>query len=364
MEIWNKAAQTIINAGMIPIVLSDILIKLLQELITLEQAEFVSFFETPSLNIDQLKEKTGLQKDELEKMLSSLMFSGVIVGIPSKRTGVMVYRLLGPFPGLFEYTNLRGETGEKQQRLALLFEKLFEEMSDFTQDNYDVFMQEAHKFPPIARILAVEEEIEPDAGDKILPLEEVSRIIDKFDKITLAHCYCRHSKDLMNAPCSVTDERLNCLLLGKSAEFASEYEFGKRITKEEAKKVLEKASHDGLVHKAFHIHLNKDLDEEAICNCCHCCCGPFQMYFRGAAPYHCYTNYIAVVLREDCSACETCVDICPMGTIEMEDDAARVIEDKCIGCGLCAYHCPDDAIQLNRGDMRQVFIPPKRVARG
>lgn len=56
-----------------------------------------------------------------------------------------------------------------------------------------------------------------------MPTEEVSRIIDKFDKVAVAHCYCRHAKDLVGQPCSVTDLRLNCLLLGKSAEFATDY---------------------------------------------------------------------------------------------------------------------------------------------
>ena len=142
-EIWAQAAQAVVSAGLIPIVISKTMIELLQEIMTDTQAEFVRLFDKPSLNIDQLKEKSNLAESELQKMLDSLMHAGVIVGLPSRRTGIMVYRLLGPFPGLFEYTNLRGETGEKQKKLARLFENLFAEMRNFTQDNYDVFVDQA-----------------------------------------------------------------------------------------------------------------------------------------------------------------------------------------------------------------------------
>lgn len=359
--IWKEAAKTVVNAGMIPIEVSKTLLELLQTLMTEDQADFVRCFEKPSLNVEQLKEKSGLTEPELMEMLDKLMHKGIIVGIPSRSTGIMVYRLLGPFPGLFEYTNLRGETGKEQKKLAMIFDKLFDEMRDLTQANYDVYVDQAKHYPPMARIVPIEEEIQEPMGDKIMPAEEVSRIIDQFDKIALANCYCRHSKDLLGDPCQVTDERLNCFLLGKSAEFASEYDFAKLIDKEEAKRVLAKAADEGLVHKAFHIHLDTNRNEEAICNCCNCCCGPFQMYYRGATAYHCFTNFLAIVDDDRCTLCESCIEVCPMKTIEMEDDRVVVRETKCIGCGVCAHQCPDDSIDMKRIKTRQVFVPPVRT---
>jgi len=362
-DVWQAAAQAIVNAGMIPVLITETLIELLQELMTEEQADFLKvFMEKPSLNMDQIKEKTELPIDDLEKMLDSLMYGGIVVRSTSRRKGIMVYRLLGPVPGIFEYTFLRGETGEKQKKLARLFETLFDEMTHFTQEHYDFYVDQAKNFPPLARIVPVEEEVAADGGDKIMPYQEASKIIDKFEHIALAHCYCRHSKDLLGEPCKTSDERLNCLLLGKGAQFAAEYKFGNLISKEEAKEVLIKASDEGLVHKAFHIHLKTDLNEEAICNCCKCCCAPFQAYYRGAAPYHCSTNYMAKVNIDACTACEQCIDMCPMEAIEMVDDAAHVREQNCIGCGICVHHCTDDAIELQRSESRKVFIPPKRVA--
>jgi len=361
-KIWYKVTRTIVKAGQMPMPISGALIELIQNIITEEQAQFISsVFKKPSLNIDQIKSNTTLEGIQLTQMLNVLMDNGVVVGLPSRRTGIMVYRLLGPFPGMFEYTNLKGETDEKHKKMARLFEKIFDEMRDGTQNNYDNILKQFERYPPVVRIVPVEEEIEDVPIDKVMPHEEVSKIVDKYEDIALAHCYCRHSQDLLDNPCKVTDERLNCFLLGKSAQFAIEHKFGNPVSKKEAKKIIKKASDEGLVHKAFHIHLNTELDEEAICNCCSCCCGIFQLYSRGVMPYHCYTNYLAKVDEETCTGCGTCIKICPMQTIDLVDVIAKVNDSKCIGCGLCAHHCPEEAIELKRIENREVFIPPPKI---
>jgi Pyruvate/2-oxoacid:ferredoxin oxidoreductase delta subunit len=230
-----------------------------------------------------------------------------------------------------------------------------------TQNNYESVVKQFANFPPVVRIVPVEEEIKDVPIDKVMPLEEVSKIVDRYEDIAVAHCYCRHSRDLLDEPCKVTNERKNCFLLGKSAQFAIEHKFANSISKERAKKIISKASDEGLVHKAFHVHLNTELEEEAICNCCSCCCGIFQLYSRGVMPYHCFTNYLANVLDDNCIGCGTCVELCPMNTIELVDSTARVNESKCIGCGVCVHHCPENAIELLRIENREVFVPPPRI---
>lgn len=357
-ELWQKTAQNIVNAGQFPIPISDTLLEIMQTIMTKEQAEFVQRFKKP-MNMEELKEISQLDEVDLQQLLDALMHEGVITGIPSKSTGVMVYRLMPPIPGLLEFTMMRGETTEKQKKLASLFDRLFNEVKNIFQENYDDFVVLAKTIKPFTRVVPIENQIK-EAVDHILPFEDVSQIIEKFDTIAVSHCYCRHEKELLGKKCEVTEERENCLHFGKTARFVIDYKFGREITKDEAKQIIKKAEEDGLVHKSFHEKQDIERNEHAICNCCKCCCGTFEMYYKGAMPAHTYTSYIARVDLEECTQCENCVDICPMEAIQIDDEIV-IDAYKCIGCGVCASNCPDEAILLERTGKREVFVPPKRI---
>jgi ferredoxin len=357
-QIWQNAAQASINSGVIPIPITGILIELLQTIMDEKEAQFVSIFTKP-MNLKEIKEKSNLDEEALENILDGLMKKGVVTGIPSKSAGLVVYRLMPPIPGLFEFTLMRGGTSEKEKKLARLFDQLFKELSNLVQDNYDLVIDLLKSVPPMTRVVPVEQEIE-QTHDDVLPYEDVKMIINKFDKIAVSTCYCRHEKDLLGKPCHVTKERENCFLFGQTAEFVIKYKFGRQVSKDEAWKIMEKAKEDGLVHKAFHTKQNLDNDEFAICNCCKCCCGTFQIYYLGGAPMQSYTSYLARVESSDCTGCEVCVEMCPMEAISLVDDVALINEKKCIGCGVCSYQCPVTAIKLERTGIRDVFVPPAR----
>ena len=124
---------------------------------------------------------------------------------------------------------------------------------------------------------------------------------------------------------------------------------------------LNEAENEGLVHKVFHVHSDTNKGIEAICNCCKCCCGVINMYYRGAAPIHTMSSYLAHVNEDSCIGCGTCVEKCSMETIDIDDSIAHVNDAKCIGCGVCAHFCPEEAINLERIGPRHVFIPPKKI---
>lgn len=54
----------------------------------------------------------------------------------------------------------------------------------------------------------------------------------------------------------------------------------------------------------------------------------------------------AVVDKDTCTGCESCVDACPVEAISMVDGFAEVSEDDCIDCGACVGECPVEAISM------------------
>jgi ferredoxin len=62
---------------------------------------------------------------------------------------------------------------------------------------------------------------------------------------------------------------------------------------------------------------------------------------------HCSTIKIfkamAYVITEDCTACGTCIDECPVDAIS-EGEIYVIDPDLCTDCGACADVCPVEAI--------------------
>jgi ferredoxin/predicted transcriptional regulator len=357
-QIWQNAAQASVNAGVIPMPVTGTVIELMQIIMDEKEAAFIPVLTKP-MNLQEIKEKTNLSDAELEKMLDGLMRHGVITGIPSKSTGIAVYRLLPPIPGLFEFTLMKGEKTEKQKKLARLFDKLFREISDLVQSAYEPVVDFLKNVPPITRVVPIEQAV-IQKHDNVLPYDDVKAIINKFDTIAVSTCYCRHEKDLLDKPCHVTREMENCFSFGQTAEFIIKYHFGKKVSREEALNIMEKAREDGLVHKAFHVKQDVANDEYAICNCCKCCCGTFQIYYLGGSPMQSYSSCLANVEASECTGCGVCEEACPMEAIKLVDDVAQVEKMTCIGCGVCSYQCPVTAIKLEKTGIRTVFVPPPK----
>jgi ferredoxin len=361
-DIWKKAAGVIVRVGTIPFPITDTLVEFLQAKMTEEQAKFLLNFKKSSMNLEEFKQKTKLKEADLLKMLDTLMNNGIVSGNRSKSAGVMVYTLMPLFPGMIEFSLMKGESNEKEKRLAQILEKIFKELREGTQRNYDDLMPRFKDLPPPARVIPVEENVQT-GQERVLLSEEASKLIDLYDTIALTHCYCKQQKDLIKDPCKVTDKREICLIFGKPAIFSIEHNFGRRISKEEAKKVLKEAEDSGLVHKVFHSRLDFSKDLDGICSCCKCCCGIFRMFYEGIWPFHTMTSYLAKPNDTQCIGCGTCVEKCPMEAISLENDHAKIDEARCIGCGICAHFCPEHAMILERTGSREVFILPPKLAK-
>ena len=57
----------------------------------------------------------------------------------------------------------------------------------------------------------------------------------------------------------------------------------------------------------------------------------------------------AMITREQCRRCLTCVAVCPFGALQVADGRPEVHPELCRGCGVCAAECPAKCIEMSRG---------------
>jgi NAD-dependent dihydropyrimidine dehydrogenase PreA subunit len=368
---YKRAAQIINGAGGTPLRISDTVIAILRHVVPDEEVlAFIKFFKKKtSQTMEQLKESSGLPEEEILGNVEKLAKVGLIFNQPN-RHGLMVYRLM-PFVdvGVFEYTFMGElEDNEENRELAQLFHKLSSGLEDALKNNYDGVVNFVKNRLPVDRTIpltenkATGEEIEivvdqslevPE--EKILPVQKVEELVEKFDDIAVGHCFCRHQRDLLGDPCKQSDIRENCFTFGKSARYTAEQGFSRLVTKEEALDIVKRSDDDGLVHKAYHPHFDQTKDETSLCICCNCCCGQAGSLTVNVNA----TNYIAQVNQEACTGCGTCVENCHTGTMQLNDDNVADVGESCIGCGVCAYFCPEKAIFLKEQERIVRFMPPR-----
>ena len=77
---------------------------------------------------------------------------------------------------------------------------------------------------------------------------------------------------------------------------------------------------------------------------------------------------VATVDSALCTACNLCVEECPVNAITIEKqgakETARVNEVLCTGCGACTAVCPTEAIQLKTLTTKQIYNMIKAMAEG
>ena len=61
------------------------------------------------------------------------------------------------------------------------------------------------------------------------------------------------------------------------------------------------------------------------------------------------------VIKDKCTACGCCIEICPTKAISFEDKLASIDQNRCIGCGECLCVCKFDAISVNWDEDATVF---------
>ena len=54
---------------------------------------------------------------------------------------------------------------------------------------------------------------------------------------------------------------------------------------------------------------------------------------------------MAYVITDECTACGTCMDTCPVEAISEGDPIYKIDQETCTECGQCVDACPAEAIK-------------------
>jgi ferredoxin len=122
---------------------------------------------------------------------------------------------------------------------------------------------------------------------------------------------------------------------------------GRKISREEAMKIIDECEKAGLVHMGE----NKAGLGTVICNCCDCCCEMLVPVIKsGHKSLLSPSRYRAVVDMKACNLCGVCADRCKFEAFVLsgqdKDQKLEFREEHCVGCGLCMVECAPVAITL------------------
>jgi Pyruvate/2-oxoacid:ferredoxin oxidoreductase delta subunit len=374
----KRATEVVCKQGMVQFPASATAIAIIDRVVGDNEEELdliYAFREKPSQTVEQLGQSSKFSTQKIEQLATSLAKKGLIFNQPSS-SGVMIYRLLPlMLVGVMEYKFMVELTGSQEEKeLAVLFEKLLEELRDEIQGNFDTISPLFSKAPAVDRtvptrqmedgkpikIIPVDKALDA-AEEFVLPSQTVEEIVNKFDDIAVGYCFCRQRRSLLGNNCSTDAPTLNCFTFGKSARHTVAQGFAKPVSKEKALEIMKEAQQAGLIHKAFHPGSRETSPETSICNCCKDCCDTLNLWRNGTLPLINSTYHLSVIDTESCTGCGTCVEWCPTDAIMLnEDGLAQRDENACFGCGVCSRFCPEEAISLKEG-LRRVFIMPPRL---
>lgn len=307
-----------------PATKSGVEITLLKKLFSESDAEFFLNLSQKLETSADIAARINLPADEAGRRLEDLAARGLIFRQGAE--GKVRYGAIPFMHGIAEF-----QINRIDSELTGLLERFFAEgFNKNISDNADLFL----RVIPVQRYVEVERHV--------APFHDVAAILDRADVIVVTECFCRKSKNLKNEGCGRPVEA--CFMFGSMAQYYIDNNLGRRIDKDEALRIVAEAQRAGCVTQP-----STSQNPAGMCNCCGDCCAILGAIKKNQKPAEfVFSNYFASINHDDCTGCGSCINICPMEAISMNDSGnAEVNLDRCIGCGLCLMNCSFDAVKLN-----------------
>ncbi|MBN1180252.1 MAG: 4Fe-4S binding protein, partial [Anaerolineae bacterium] len=313
--------------------------------VTEQEMALVVGLDDKELTVSEIAAMMGMGLDEAQAFVTRAFHRGVIA-----KAGVA-----------WGHEEDDGERGPDRYKAGTFYRRLdplamYEGWGDVPADARDAVIEwQLQEFIDIWQDAITAMLENPDARVRVpnrdyMLLEEALDMVDAADDFVVVPCDCRAIVRACDRPLDV------CVRLNRGATMTLEHGHGRRVTKDEMKRIVIDADRAGLMHTGNRFW--KETGEVfGFCNCCACDCYPIRAGIKldmwQAWPR---IYYVAERDLDTCIQCGTCAERCHFGAF-YKDDAGAVLFDagKCRGCGICATACPEAAITMR--PLREEEVP-------
>lgn len=311
----------------------------LKKLFTEEEAEFFADMERGYQTPGELAARTGRNEADTAEMLYSMSKKGLIYRRHAT-SGYEYYR----FP--FAFGMIEWQVGNPDKSwmpylggYAGLSRKFGELMGASM---------------PMYRSVPFHKDMVVDS--MVLPYDDIEQVLDSHDRFAVAPCMCR----TMNESKKCNHPKETCIVTDEMADFYIENEFGRSITRDEARRILMSGQQDGRI-----IQITNSKKAENICSCCQCGCMMLTVAGRFTKPAgKKWSNYYCSIVDEDsCTGCGACQAACTWGVVKVKKGFACLPDDMsfCQGCGLCVAACKAGVLKLKMKPKHDIYEPPNTL---
>ncbi len=314
---------------------SGVEIRMLKNLFTPEEAKiatkltFAAHATEPLDSIFERFKSSDMTRDMLETALDRMVEKGLLL---FQQEGDQKY-----------YNNAQLAVGIYEFQISRLSPQFLDDLSQYFKEAYGKEYMGAR--PTQLRVIPVDKSF---THKDTVAIYDVARelVNDSEGPFMVAPCVCREGRKLAGTTCEVTQRKETCLGFGPIAQQYINQGWGREISKDDVLTLVSESENEGLI-----LQVSNTKEIQVFCSCCSCCCGLLRMKKRTPRPVEFFTtNFYAGVDVDLCTGCETCVDLCQMDALRLEDSVSFVDLDRCVGCGICVTSCPEGALTLCRNE--------------